>query len=27
MYGMGKSEEFIGECLGNRRHDVVIGVV
>ncbi len=24
MYGMGKSEEFIGECLGNRRHDVVI---
>ena len=24
MYGMGKSEEFIGDCLGNRRHDVVI---
>ncbi len=24
MYGMGKSEEFIGESLGNRRHDVVI---
>jgi aryl-alcohol dehydrogenase-like predicted oxidoreductase len=23
-YGSGKSEEFIGECLGNRRHDVVI---
>jgi aryl-alcohol dehydrogenase-like predicted oxidoreductase len=24
IYGMGKSEEFIGECLGNRRHDVII---
>jgi aryl-alcohol dehydrogenase-like predicted oxidoreductase len=24
MYGMGKSEEFIGACLGNRRHDVII---
>ena len=24
IYGSGKSEEFIGECLGNRRHDVVI---
>jgi aryl-alcohol dehydrogenase-like predicted oxidoreductase len=24
MYGAGKSEEFIGECLGTRRHDVVI---
>lgn len=24
QYGMGKSEEFIGEILGNRRHDVVI---
>lgn len=23
-YGMGKSEEFIGECLGRRRHEVVI---
>jgi aryl-alcohol dehydrogenase-like predicted oxidoreductase len=23
-YGMGKSEEFIGACLGNRRHDVII---
>jgi aryl-alcohol dehydrogenase-like predicted oxidoreductase len=24
MYGSGKSEEFIGECLGTRRHDIVI---
>jgi aryl-alcohol dehydrogenase-like predicted oxidoreductase len=24
IYGMGKSEEFIGECLGKRRQDVVI---
>jgi aryl-alcohol dehydrogenase-like predicted oxidoreductase len=24
VYGSGKSEEFIGECLGSRRHDVVI---
>lgn len=24
MYSLGKSEEFIGECLGKRRHDVVI---
>ncbi len=24
MYGMGKSEEFIGESLGHRRHAVVI---
>lgn len=24
MYGAGKSEEFIGQCLGQRRHDVVI---
>jgi aryl-alcohol dehydrogenase-like predicted oxidoreductase len=23
-YGAGKSEEFIGECLGSRRHEVVI---
>src|SRR5579859_2308333 len=24
IYGTGKSEEFIGECLGKRRHEVVI---
>lgn len=24
VYGMGKSEQFIGEVLGNRRHDVII---
>ena len=24
QYGMGKSEEFIGEILGERRHDVII---